>query len=99
MEPIANVFAIASGPCGPEFIRCDHFEVARGSLPANYMHPDFKDVEAAVPAMGNHLVDLTGPEVNKQPFTRTWIFGVYNGKVTFYEEMVTRAFLLSKPGT
>lgn len=99
MEPIANVFAIAPGPCGPEFIRCDHFEVARRPLPANYMHPDFKDVEAAVPAMGNHLVDLTGPEFNKQPFTRTWIYGAYDGKVTFYEEMVTRAFLLSKPST
>ena len=99
MEPIARVFAIASGPCGPEFIRCDHFEVARRPLPANYMHPDFKDVEAAVPAMGNHLVDLTGPEFNKRPFTRTWIFGAYDGKVTFYEEMVTRAFLLSKPNS
>ncbi len=99
MEPIASVFAIESGPCGPEFIRCDQFEVARRPLPANYMHPDFKDVDAAVPAMGNHLFDLTGPEFNKQPFTRTWIFGVYDGKVTFYEEMVTRAFLLSKPST
>ena len=97
IDAIANVFAIASGPCGPEFIRCDQFEVARKPLPANYMHPDFKDVEAAVPAMGNHLVDLTGPEFNKQPFTRTWVFGAYDGKVTFYEEMVTRAFLLSKP--
>ena len=99
MEPIANVFAIASGPCGPEFIRCDHFEVARRPLPTNYMHADFKDVEGAVPAMGNHLVDLTGPEFNQQPFTRTWIYGAYNGKVTFYEEMVTRSFLQSKPDT
>ncbi len=99
MEPIANVFAIESGPCGPEFIRCDQFEVARRPLPANYMHPDFKDVEAAVPAMGNHLIDLTGPEFNKQPFTRAWVYGAYDGKVTFYEEMVTRAFLLSKPST
>jgi hypothetical protein len=99
MEPIANVFAIESGPCGPEFMRCDQFEVARRPLPANYMHPDYKDVEAAAPAMGNHLIDLTGPEFNKQPFTRTWIFGVYDGKVTFYEEMVTRAFLVSKPST
>jgi hypothetical protein len=47
--------------------------------------------------MGNHLIDLTGPEFNKQPFTRTWIYGVYGGTVTFYEEMVTHSFLLSKP--
>ncbi len=99
MEPIANVFAIESGPCGPEFIRCDQFETARRPVASNYMHPDFKDVEAAVPAMGNHLIDLTSPEFNKQPFTHTWIFGVYDSKVTFYEEMVTRAFLLSKPDT
>jgi hypothetical protein len=99
IDTIADVFAIESGPCGPEFVRCDQFETARKPVPANYMHPDYKDVEAVAPAMGNHLVDLTGPEFNKQPFTRTWIYGTYGGKVTFYEEMVTRAFLLSRPST
>jgi hypothetical protein len=99
MEPIASVFALRSGFCGPEFFSCDQFEVAKQPVPANYMHPDFKDVDAAVPAMGNHLIDLTGPEFNQQPFTRSWIFGVYGGKVTFYEEMVTRSHLLSKPQT
>src|SRR5262249_8786401 len=65
----------------------------------NYIPADFKDVDAVVPAMGNHLIDLTGAEFNKQPFTRSWIYGVYDGKVIFYEEMVTRAHLLSKPNT
>jgi len=99
MESIANVFAIQAGPCGPEFVRCDQFQTGRRPVPANYMHADFRDVEAVVPAMGNHLVDLTGPEFNKQPFARTWIYGVYDGKVTFYEEMVTRSFLLTRPDT
>ena len=36
MEPIANVFALEPGPCGPEFIRCDQFEVARRPVPSNY---------------------------------------------------------------
>lgn len=98
MEPIAEVFALETGPCGPEFIRCDQFEIARRPLPPNYMHPDFKDVEAVVPAMGNHLVDLTSPEFHGQVFTRTWIYGAYDSRVTFYEEMVTRAFLLSNTG-
>jgi len=49
------------------------------------------------PGMGNHLIDLTGPEFNKLKFTRTWIYGTYGGRVTFYEEMVTRDFLLSRP--
>jgi hypothetical protein len=97
MEPIANVFALQAGPCGPEFVRCDQFEIGKQPVPSNYVPSDFRDVDAVVPAMGNHLVDLTGPEFNKQPFTRSWIFGVYGGRVIFYEEMVTRAFLLSKP--
>ena len=61
------------------------------------MHPDFKDVEAVAPAMGNHLIDLTGSEFRGVPFTRTWIYGAYEGRVTFYEEMVTLAFLKSLP--
>jgi hypothetical protein len=97
MAPIADVFAIEPGPCGPEYVRCDQFQIGKKPLPANYVHADFHDVDAVVPAMGNHLIDLTGPEFNKQPFTRSWIYGVYDGKVIFYEEMVTRAHLLSKP--
>ncbi len=99
MASIADVFAIEPGPCGPEFVRCDQFQIGKKPLPANYIHADYHDVDAVVPAMGNHLIDLTGPEFNKQPFTRSWIYGVYDGKVIFYEEMVTRAHLLSKPNT
>jgi hypothetical protein len=97
MEPIANVFALRSGLCGPEFFSCDQFEVAKRPVPPNYIHSDYRDVDAVVPAMGNHLIDVTGAEFNKQPFTRSWIYGAYGGRVIFYEEMVTRAFLLSKP--
>ena len=97
MAPIAEIFAIEPGPCGPEFVRCDQFQIAKKVMPPNYVHVDFRDVDAVVPAMGNHLIDLTGPEFNKQLFTRSWIYGVYDGKMIFYEEMVTRAHLLSKP--
>jgi hypothetical protein len=97
MAPIADVFAIEPGPCGPEFVRCDQFETARKPLPPNYMPPDYRDVEAVVPAMGNHLIDTTGPEFQKQPFTRSWIYGIYDGKVIFYEAMVAHAYLLTKP--
>jgi hypothetical protein len=62
LEPIEKVFAIEPGVCGPEFVRCDQFDLARKPIPGNYIHPDYKDVEAVAPAMGNHLIDLTGPE-------------------------------------
>ena len=97
MAPIAEILAIEPGPCGPEFVRCDQFQIGRKPVPANYVHSDFKDVEAVVPAMGNHLIDLTGPEFSKHPFTRSWIFGVYDGKVIFYEEMVTLSHMRNKP--
>jgi hypothetical protein len=97
MASIAEVFAIEPGPCGPEFVRCDQFQIGKKPVPPNYLHADFKDVDAVVAAMGNHLIDVSGSEFNKQPFTRSWIYGVYDGKVIFYEEMVTRAHILSKP--
>jgi len=97
IDRIENVFAIEPGPCGPEMVRCDQFAVGRRQVPTNYMHPDFADVEAVVPAMGNHLIDLTGPEFNGQRFTRTWIFGTYDGRVTFYEEMVAVDYMLGRP--
>jgi hypothetical protein len=97
IDAIESVFAIEPGPCGPERVRCDQFSQARLPIPTNYMHPDFKDVEAVAPAMGNHLVDLTGPEFKGEPFTRSWIYGVYAGRVTFYEEMVTVDYLRSRP--
>ena len=97
MVPITDIFAIEAGPCGPEFVRCDQFERGRKLPASNYLHADFKNVDAVVPAMGNHLIDLSGPEFNKQPFTRSFIYGVYDGRVTFYEEMVTRAHMLAKP--
>jgi hypothetical protein len=97
MEPIAKVFALQSGPCGPEFIRCDQFAIAKQPVPPDYVHPDFRDVDAVVPAMGNHLIDLTGPEFQKQPFTRSWIYGAYGGRIIFWEEMVAHRTLAARP--
>jgi hypothetical protein len=99
IEPIEKVLAIGAGACGPEYVSCDHFTLATRPLPSNYVHADYTNVDAVAPAMGNHLIDLTGPEFNKQKFTRSWIYGVYDGRVTFYEEMLSREFLLSHPDT
>ena len=99
IEPIEKIFAIEPGPCGPEFVRCDQFKLATKPLPANYMHADFKNVDAVAPAMGNHLIDPTSAEFNGKKFTRTWIYGVYDARVTFFEEMLTLEYMLSHPVT
>jgi hypothetical protein len=97
IEPIENIFALQRGTCGLEFLRCDQFALAGKPVPRNYVPPNFQDVGAAAPAMGNHLLDPTTPEFRGQPFTRTWIYGIYDARVTFYEEMVALSYMLSKP--
>jgi hypothetical protein len=65
---------------------------AAGYLPANYMH-----FAAGVPQMGSHCLDVTSPELSGAPFTQTFIYGAYNGKVTFYEPMITGEFVKNNP--
>jgi len=95
ITPVEEIFAIHEGGCGPEFVDCDQYKVAQQTVPANYAPPEFKDVGAVAPAMGNHLVDVTGEEFTGVPWSRSFIFGAYDGKVTFYEEMLTMAYLKS----
>ena len=97
VQSIQDVFAIHDGPCGPELVDCDQFAIAKQPLPDGLMHPDFKDVDAVAPAMGNHLLDLSGHEFHGMPFTASWIYGAYGGRVTFYEQMVALDYLQSRP--
>jgi hypothetical protein len=97
MAPEA-VGQIRPGPCA-ELIDCDDFKRAQTPVPARYVHADHIDVGAAVPAMGNHLIDAKSPElvVQGREFTHTFIFGAYDGSVIFYEPMVTLAYLQTRP--
>lgn len=56
-------------------------------LPASYISG------APVPQMGKHWIDSNSPEMHNIPFTQTFVYGSYNGNVTFYEPMVTKAYL------
>jgi len=59
---------------------------------------------AAVPEMGLHWLDVRSPELqviaghpeNYQPFTKTFIYGSWDGKFIFDEPMITRAYIMSK---
>ena len=86
------------GSCG-ELIDCEDFKRATKPVPAKYVHRDHINVGAAVPDMGNHLIDKKSPELAKSgpKFTHTFIFGAYDSNITFYEPMITRAYLASGP--
>lgn len=61
-------------------------------VPAGY-----DKIPGGVPAMGAHWVDPTSPEFNGEVFTETFIFGSYDGEVTFLEPMFTLAYLQENP--
>ena len=63
-----------------------------GIIPAPYFR-----LPAGVPAMGVHWANPTSPELNGGKFTETFILGSYDGKLTFYEPMITLELLASKP--
>lgn len=65
---------------------------AAGYMPATYINPG-----GGVPQMGAHWVDVTTPELNGQPFTQTFLYGSYDGKMTFMEPMITEQFILDNP--
>lgn len=63
------------------------------NVPAGYI-----DAHAGEPRMGNHWIDPTSSEF--QPggtFTKTFIYGFYNGQLVFWEPMITLAHLQSNP--
>jgi hypothetical protein len=60
-------------------------------IPAGYSLP----VPVAVPMMGAHWVGLTSPEFTPAGFSRTFIYGFWDGKMNFVEPMITKAFMES----
>jgi len=64
-----------------------------GYLPAGYILPPGTEF----PKMGVHWIDPSSPEFNKQPFTRTFIYGSYDGQIAFLEPMIAKSYLDAKP--
>lgn len=54
---------------------------------------------AAEPRMGAHWIDITGPEFKGQPWTKSFLFGSFDGKIVFLEPMITKDFLETKTNT
>ena len=49
------------------------------------------------PGMGMHWNDLAAPEHHGETFTKTFLYGSYDGTFIFAEPMVTKAYLETKP--
>jgi len=64
---------------------------------AEYMPAMYINIPGGVPQMGKHWIDVTSGEFGPQGFTQTFIYGTYNGKVNFYEPMITKQFIDANP--
>ena len=80
--------AIGAGPCGL-LVDCDDYARGAIAVPDAHLPRDYMDVGAVEAGMGNHLIDTTSPEFSGQPFTHTFIYGAFDGRISFYEPMIT----------
>ena len=64
--------------------------------PKGFMPPEYFPTPGGVPQMGKHWADRTSPEFNQQLFTKTFIYGSYNGQVIFMEPMITLELIKSR---
>ncbi len=89
---------IGSGACGM-MIACEDFERATMPVPEPYLPEDYVDVGAALPGLGNHLVDSTLPGFGEpiQDLTQAFVYGAYDGHLTFWQVLATHSYLEQKP--
>jgi len=69
------------------------------SVPVSFQPKDYFSTDSAMPAMGVHWVDSQAEELHGKPFTKTFIYGFYQGKMTFLEPMITTAYFETKPNS
>ena len=81
-------------PDDPEYVARSARPVDASLLPAGYVLPP----DATVPRMGTHWVDPASHEFHGQPFTSTFIYGSWDGRLVFIEPMITLAMLQSPAG-
>jgi len=99
---------MAIDPSDPDFASKANALPSGDFLPPFYILPipPFLPPSAiAVPGMGVHWSDVRSPEIQHllgnaegwAEFTKTLIYGSWDGELTFVEPMITRAYLLSHP--
>lgn len=61
-------------------------------FPPNYFNPGAIASDAQ---MGTHWIDMNTPELSGSPFTETFVYGSYAGKVNYIEPMITHSYFKS----
>ena len=93
-------------PSDPAWAAKAAHEPAAADVPPFYVNPanvlGVPPAQMAVPRMGMHWVDSRAPELRPPgapgaaPFTTTFIYGAWDGKLIFMEPMITREYIMAK---
>jgi hypothetical protein len=92
-------------PSDPQFQRNADALPPEGQRPPSYVVAAPPGAPApGIPLMGVHWADVRTPELQNafgkpeawRPFTTTFLYGSWNGRFTFLEPMITRAYILAK---
>jgi hypothetical protein len=69
-------------------------EKARKQPPLEYVPDGYMYApDSEIPRMGGHWANPESNEFRGQPFTRSFLYGNYDGQIIFMEPMITKAFL------
>lgn len=66
--------------------------------PVEFLPPDYKLApNTAEPRMGSHYADVTSQQLIPGNFSNIFLIGVHDGNVLFWEPMITREYLQTRP--
>jgi len=61
--------------------------------PQGYIPDGYVPAPGGTVQKGKHWMDVTAPEFNGGTFTKSFVYGSYDGNVVFYQPLVSKAFL------
>lgn len=74
-------------------VHIQNIEPPRDFLPSSYERAP----NTSEPRMGTHYADMSSEQLKPGKFDNIFLFGGHNGNILFWEPMLTRDYLLSKP--
>ncbi len=75
-----------------------HIKTSNLEPPAQFLPPDYQlTPNTAEPRMGSHYADMTSPQLKPGNFSNIFLIGAHGGNILFWEPMITKAYLETKP--
>lgn len=87
---------IRLGPCGV-YTHCLDYEKAMKNIPAPYWPEGFENQGGVSGRMGNHLADTSEAPFGGKPFTQAFVYGQYDGHLTYFESVVATDWARTAP--